>query len=187
MKTWRAGATLLAVQLVLVLSVAGKYIYERITCPRVWVPTAQYDPQMPLRGRYFALQPVVNACALPRSKAKIHEPYKFYRTQRYEPGSLEWTNVTLVAEKGHLVPRLVNKPVSPDGILTISYRDGASCTQARISQSLEYFIPEHAKEPFPLEAGQELWMEVTVPPSGPPRPIQLAISSKDGFKPLKFE
>jgi hypothetical protein len=32
-----------------------------------------------------------------------------------------------------------------------------------------------------------LWVEVTVPPSGPPRPIQLAVSSEAGWQPLKFE
>ena len=51
---------LLAVQAALVLSIAGKYLYEREVCPRVWVPAAQYDPNMPLRGRYLALQLAVD-------------------------------------------------------------------------------------------------------------------------------
>ena len=45
-------------------------------------------------------------------------------------------------------------------------------------------IGDRAKSPFPLKANEELWAEVTVPPSGPPRPIQLAISNAAGFKPL---
>ena len=42
---YRAIAVLL-VQAALVLSVAGKYLYERKTSPRVWVRTAQYDPNL---------------------------------------------------------------------------------------------------------------------------------------------
>ena len=38
---------LLVVQLVLVLSIAEKYVYERKVCPRVWVRTAQIDPNLP--------------------------------------------------------------------------------------------------------------------------------------------
>jgi len=40
------GLALLAVQLVLVLSIAGKYVYERKACPRVWVRTAKIDPNL---------------------------------------------------------------------------------------------------------------------------------------------
>ena len=48
----------------------------------------------------------------------------------------------------------------------------------------DFFSGDRAKSPFPLKPHEELWVEVTVPPSGPPRPIQLAISSDAGFKPL---
>ena len=65
-KAMRAGIILALVQLVLVLSVAGKYLYERKTRPRVWTRAAQYDPSLPLRGRYVALQLMVDACGLPR-------------------------------------------------------------------------------------------------------------------------
>ena len=56
MKTIRPGLILFFVQLVLVLSVAGKYLYERQTRPRVWTRATQFDPNLPLRGRYLALQ-----------------------------------------------------------------------------------------------------------------------------------
>jgi hypothetical protein len=52
---------------------------------------------------------------------------------------------------------------------------------------VEFFIPDTAKGPFPLKPGQELWVEVTMPPTGPPRPIQLALSTGAGFHPLRFE
>ena len=53
-RTLRAVALLVA-QALLVLSIAGKYLYERKACPRVWVRSAQYDPNLPLRGRYLSL------------------------------------------------------------------------------------------------------------------------------------
>jgi len=49
-------------------------------------------------------------------------------------------------------------------------------------------LAEHATSPLPLSKGQELWAEVTVPPKGPPRPIQLALKEADGaWKPLAFQ
>ena len=42
--------------LLLVLSLSGKLLYDRATCPRVWVKTARWDPNLPIRGRYLALR-----------------------------------------------------------------------------------------------------------------------------------
>ena len=67
-RTLRAVALLVA-QALLVLSIAGKYLYERKMCPRIWVRSAQYDPNMPLRGRYLSFQLSVDACGLPRDDA----------------------------------------------------------------------------------------------------------------------
>ena len=69
----------------------------------------------------------------------------------------------------------------------ISFRAYHSCQRATVRENEEYFIPDRAKGPFPLQAGQELWVEVTIPPSGPPRPIQLAVSDTAGFKALRME
>jgi len=43
-----------------------------------------------------------------------------------------------------------------------------------------------AADPSWLKAGQELWVEVTVPPKGPPRPLQLALKDNGVWKPLNF-
>ena len=51
----RKGLILAAFQCLLVLSLSGKLLYDRSTCPRVWVKTAQWDPNLPIRGRYLAL------------------------------------------------------------------------------------------------------------------------------------
>ena len=49
------GLVLAALQCAMVLSLSGKLLYDRQTQPRVWVLTTQYDPNLPIRGRYLSL------------------------------------------------------------------------------------------------------------------------------------
>jgi hypothetical protein len=63
----RKGLMLAAFQCLLALSLSGKLLYDRATCPRVWVKTAQWDPNLPIRGRYLALRLV------PESGAQSYE------------------------------------------------------------------------------------------------------------------
>jgi hypothetical protein len=183
----RAAALLLLVQLVVVSSVAAKYLYERRTCPRIWTPSAQYDPNQPLRGRYLALQVLVDACHLPRDSAHFQRymPYGVRPFSVRTTGYWTWY-VSLRVENGHLVPVLQDHPRNPSDTLRLTLADDRPCDRVPVSQSLEYFIPDRAQSPFPLKPGQELWVEVTLPPNGPPRPIQVALSSKSAFQPLTF-
>jgi hypothetical protein len=57
--------------------------------------------------------------------------------------------------------------------LLVDANDTRFPDHAALSQPLAYFIPEHAADPTMTGAG-EYWVEVTVPPEGPPRPIRLA-------------
>ena len=52
----RKGLILAVFQCLLALSLSGKLLYDRATCPRIWVKTAQWDPNLPIRGRYLALR-----------------------------------------------------------------------------------------------------------------------------------
>ena len=176
---------LLVIQAMLVLSIAGKYLYERKTCPRVWLRAAQFDPNQPLRGRYLALQLAVDACALPRDQA--------HHTPGYNPnlpGSWRWT-VRPVVQDGKLVPVLASDTDRPE-LTEVTLWGNRPCERATLSQGamfssgVDFFIPDTAKGPFPLQPHEELWVEVTVPPMGPPRPIQLAIAKDGAFTPLKF-
>ena len=63
MNSLRKGMLLGALQCVLVLSLTGKLLYDRATCPRVWVKTMRYDPNLPIRGRYLSLLLVPDAGA----------------------------------------------------------------------------------------------------------------------------
>jgi hypothetical protein len=69
----------------------------------------------------------------------------------------------------------------------VSAQPGSSCENLRLDQPVDFFIAEHAASPVPVKPGQELWIEVTVPPKGPPRPIQLALKQDGAWKPLAFQ
>ncbi len=183
----RAGIILLIIQLLLVLSIAGKYLYERKFYPRVWTRARQVDPYLPLRGRYLALQLMIDACSLPK------DPQYYRPAGRPEIGSLTsgWSwFVSPEPVNGRLEARLAdpNSNPSPDNDKppVVFLEEHAPCAEAPFTRA-ELFIPDTAKPPFPLKPGQQLWIEVTLPPSGPPRPIQAAISDPTGFHPLKFE
>ena len=185
MRQARAGLILMAIQLLLVLSVAGKYLYERKVCPRIWTRATQFDPNSPLRGRYLALQLVMNGCALPRDASHYTEGYKDYYGKA-TPGYWMW-DVSLDVKDGHLTPQLADHLRGPKDIQRVTLQEGKPCDRSLLSSQEEYFIPDTAKGPFSLKTGQELWVEVTIPPSGPPRPIQIALSSEGRFAPLRFE
>ena len=55
MKTIYKGLAVAVIQILIVLSVGGKLLYDRATKPRVWVRTASIDPDLPIRGRYLTL------------------------------------------------------------------------------------------------------------------------------------
>jgi hypothetical protein len=52
-------------------------------------------------------------------------------------------------------------------------------------QQIAFFIPEHAADPSFRPAGEELWAEVTLPRSGPPRPIRLGVKKNGVLTPLE--
>ena len=180
-----AAALLLVVQMLLVLSVAGKYLYERKTRPRVWVRATQFDPDQPLRGRYLALQLLVDACSLPRDAAHL-DPFPRFSSDGVRQASWTW-NISLFEVNGRMMPRLEAKDVHREDVQQLTAFENKPCDRIPLLSSEEYFIPEHAQTPFPLKPGEELWVEVTLPPSGPPRPIQLAMANQSSFRPLKFE
>ena len=182
----RNRAILLAViQIALVLSIAGKYLYERKTCPRVWVRTEQFDPNMPMRGRYLALQLSVDSCALPRdekSKRMVIGP----ASANLASAEYQWT-VRPTAQNGKLVAAVATDRDRPEETELLTQWTNHTCDRAVLSSPVDYYIPDTARAPFPLKPGQDLWVEVTVPPMGPPRPIQLAISENGAFTPLKLD
>ena len=155
----RKGLILAAIHLALVGSLGAKLLIDRATRPRVWARTAPVDPNLPIRGRYVRLRVDGRASGAP-SESWESEP------------------VTLRADNGVLVfDRVDESAGSGLRARTTGTRDGERVAQ--LNQALAFFIPEHVPDPSRRAPGEELWVEVTLPKAGPPRPIRLGVK-KDG-------
>jgi hypothetical protein len=185
MTTQQKGLAVLLIQVALVLSIGVKYAWERHHCPMVWARAQQFDPSQPLRGRYLAISLYADACGLPAEPRRIHVTGHVER--RYTSvEALEWRVVPAEGITGDLAALQVEDTRSgPTQELTLE--KGMPCEYARLSGTSDFFIPEHAKSPFPLQKGQELWALVTVPPSGPVRPVKLAVSDSSGWHVLNLD
>jgi hypothetical protein len=53
-----------------------------------------------------------------------------------------------------------------------------------IDDPVAFFIPEHVPDPSLRSPGEELWVEVSVPPQGLPRPLRLALKKDGALTPL---
>jgi len=191
MKISKASIALLVIQLAIVSSVAAKYLYQRWTCPRVWTHTVAIDPELLMRGRYLSLQLMVDGCqsTLPSAKAAafprdingsaIQGPYQLRALATFH-ADLKVQNNRLLAI------RILDDKNGRLG-QAVSVWPGAACDAMRLDTPVDFYIGEHARSPLPLKAGQELWIEVTVPRNGPPRPIQLAMKENGGWTPLAFQ
>ena len=152
-----AGIALAIVHVALVGMLGLKLLADLAQLPRAWARTLPYDPSLPIRGRYVRLRlevPLDSASAPTTSRG--------------------WPGARLEARDGRLrgVP-----DSSMDRSVTIDSVQGTA--RAALIQPIAFFIPEHVPDPSVREAGEELWVEVTIPRQGPPRPIRLGVR-KDG-------
>lgn len=182
----------LIVQFFLVSSVAGKYLYERWRCPRVWTRASGYDPELAMRGRYLRLQLMVDGCrsTLPSAAqaAFPRDASGAVKSGRYSIGKQPITfRANVKVEDNTLRAMHIAEDESGTEGLEVSAIPDAQCNAMRLDDPVNFYISEHARDPLPLKRGEQLWIEVTVPPAGPPRPIQLALKQDGGWKPLAFE
>ena len=184
-----ASVALLMVQLALVSAVAAKYLYQRWRCPRVWAQAAGYDPELPMRGRYIATQLIVDGCqsTLPSAKA-AQFPRDFSGAVKPGPFVMRRAPVSFRANLKVVDNKLIAVEVQGDETgragQQVSAVPGAACDQMRLDAPVDYYISDTAKSPFPLKTGQALWIEVTVPAKGPPRPLQMAMKDNGVWKPM---
>jgi len=193
MKLSKTSIVLLVIQLALVSSIAVKYLYQRARCPRVWVRTAAYDPNMVMRGRYLSLQLTVDGCqstlpsalhaVFPRNSDGTTRPNGFHVNWQ---GAVQFRAKLKVENNKLIVIRIPEADQTSKGVQVTAWPD-TSCDAMRLDQPVDFYIAEHAKDPTALQPNQELWIEVTVPPKGPPRPIQLALKQNGAWKPLAFQ
>jgi hypothetical protein len=179
----RKGVIVLLVQMALVLSIAAKYAWERHSCPMVWTRATQFDPARPLRGRYLALTLGADACGLPASH--VGGAFGWNPTHQWSRDAAFQWNVVPAVRNGKLAPQPVSEGTV--GSTLMSQAKDVPCEYASLNEQTEFFVAEHAQTPFPLQQGQELWALVTVPTSGPPRPVRLAVSDAKGFRVLDLQ
>jgi hypothetical protein len=197
MKLAKTSIALLVIQLALVSLIAAKYLYQRWTCPRVWTRTVVDDPELVMRGRYLSEQLIVDGCQSTLPSAK----------QATMPRNLDGLPVGLrfSINSAQAVRFLAKLKVEGNKLVAIRIPDsdgqasqqaggqmvaawpGSSCEDLRLDTPVDFYIAEHAASPMPLKPGQELWIEVTLPPKGPPRPLQLALKQDGAWKPLAFQ
>ena len=165
-----ASVAVLVIQLSLVSMIAAKYLWQRGHCPRVWVMAQAYDPELPMRGRYVATQLTVDACQSTLPSAKTAQfprdvngaikpgPYVTWRMPVNFRANLRVANNKLMAVRVEAEENDAGEEVWA--------MPGAPCDQMRLRTPTNFYIAEHAESPLPLKPGQELWIEVTVPPKG---------------------
>jgi len=149
------GILVALLQCLIVLSVTAKYAWDRERLPRVWVNATPVDPYMPLRGRYVSLS----------LRVEMPDGYNGF----YE-------KVRLYIDGGHL--KAVPDPHSVLNVSRFQQRPWA------LSEPVAFFIPENAPDPSRREPGEELWVEVSVPRNGLPRPLRLAVKKDGQMKPV---
>ncbi|WP_263354877.1 hypothetical protein [Acidicapsa acidisoli] len=187
----RTSLALLVIQLGLVSSIAAKYLLDRSVSPRVWTSAVAYDPSMIMRGRYLSTQLKIDACGINLPIAKTNTNVPPGDQTYFDPentGTITGQLPVMVGVKnGQLAVLRIAKSHEEAHSQSITLRKSALCNDAVLWTPVDFYLSETAKSPFPLQKGQELWVEVTVPSSGPPRPISLAIKSADGqWQPLNY-
>ena len=171
----RKGLWVAVLHVALVASLGAKFTWDRATYPRVWARTAPVDPNLPIRGRYVQM----------RIEAVIGEglvlPSPPAVTSR--PGGGTWTppppsTAVVLTVRGEELVALPGSAADMLGLRAHLFeRDGRRVAQ--LDESLAFFIPEHVADQSRRGPGEELWVEVTIPKAGAPRPIRLGVK-KDG-------
>ncbi|MBI1745357.1 MAG: hypothetical protein HYR55_02070 [Acidobacteria bacterium] len=161
------GLILALIHILLVSSLGGKLLIDRSRLPRIWIPTAPVDPELPIRGRYIRLLVEADASRL---AVKVATSAK------------TWVHVNFQAENGKL---LALPATASDGVAAYLTGSGAA---ARIQtvDPMACFIPEHVPDPSRRAPDEELWVEVTVPHKGPPRPIRIGVKKAGVLTPLEL-
>ena len=155
----RKGVIVALLHVALVATLGAKMLVDRATRPRVWARVVPYDPDLPMRGRYVRM--VIEGAADP----SIQTAY--------------YGNFVPTARNGELVflPAGDNGPYG-----SVQLREGRFVV--RLNGALAYFIPEHVPDPSIRPTGEELWVEVTLPRRGAPRPIRLGVKKDGNLSPI---
>jgi hypothetical protein len=161
------GLIIALIHVCLLSALGAKLLYDRATLPRVWVKTAPYDPDLPIRGRYVSMQVIVEPRGIKEAKQG--------------PGWQPPQSVVLRIENDRLVAQGKQKDVSyrPSG-LHVRYIKSGDESVAVLDEPVAFFIPEHIPDPSRRPPSEQLWVETTIPKKGMPRPIRLGVKKDNG-------
>jgi hypothetical protein len=191
MTALRKGLLLAAIHLVLVLSLGGKLLFDRATRPRAWVKAAPVDPSLPIRGRYVSLRVEVPVTGFDLPPV-TPRPARLKDTDLWPPrGETHTVQVELSASASGLVARnAASDAKGGEGHASQAFLPAAIRSLPReqwtvtLREPLAFFLPEHGPDPSRRPAGEELWVEVTLPRKGPLRPIRLGVKKDGVLRPL---
>jgi len=168
MRPWVQGIVIAVFQVALVASLGAKLLYDRANLPRAWAQAVPYDPDLPIRGRYVSLQLAVAAVRGSEAKPDSAWPQQQGVVLRVDKGRLVADPVDGKGGNNPAVRYLRVIPLQGDKKLLV------------LTQAIPFFIPEHIPDPSRRATGEDLWVEVTIPRAGPPRPIRLGVSKNGG-------
>ena len=174
MSAMKKGWLLGAIQLLMVLSLSGKLLYDRTTRPRAWALTQGYDPDLPIRGRYLTQRLRMPVEGFEYAIAKNGQGGDWYLNRHW---------AYFEAQGGELVAKSTGEGTA-GWIIVQKKADGG--LEAVSEEPVLVFIPERAVVPS-LRSGQEMWIEVTLPRKGPPRPIRMGVKKNGTIEPIVFE
>ncbi len=128
------------------------------------VETAPIDPNLPIRGRHVWM--------------RLEMPARGFEVKP-GGGNLQWAY--LQREGDGLIA-----VAAPDGKgVEVTVRTLSNLPVAQTWEPLAYSIPEHIADPSDRQPGEELWVEVTLPKKGLPRPVKLGVKKDDRLTPLE--
>ncbi len=158
-----AGFLVACLHVALVGSLGLKLLVDRARLPHAWARTMPFDPSTPLRGRYVRL-----AVEVPLATA--------------EPAATAFDGIGVRLRS--VDDRLVGEIDSAGGTPRLEFRGDTGLHASRLAQPVAFFIPEQVPDPSIRPAGEELWVELTLPEHAWPRPIRLGVMRGGQLTPL---
>ncbi len=126
---------------------------------------------------------------------RVVRPRLWVRSVGYDPEALirgRYVRLGIAVDPGSSAQNdNVRLDVQRGRLVAIADRDG----RIRLARGLNsvwsvgpvaFFIPEGVPDPTRRIAGEELWVEVTVPRQGLPRPIRLGVKRNGRLDPLEY-
>lgn len=180
MSRLKKGLAVALLHLLVVGSLGAKLLYDRSHRPRVWVRVANYDPDLPIRGRYLSLSLEIPTEGITVTKSA----YSYSRDKDGKP--IFWPEARPGRCDLVLRNNILTAVGSEQGQYTLfvrQFRDQPSVVL--VNTMTPFFIPEHL-DTRAIRNAQQLWMEATIPRKGPPRPIRLAAKQDGVLSPFEI-